>query len=214
MLGKIEGKRRRGQQRMRWHHWCSGHNRANSGRWRGTGRPGVLQFMVSWRVGHNCATEQQQQYTPWIFSVWITNTKSNIGAFFFLLFFFVSVLFYLYVFHYPLLVLQFWDIVYFRSRSRWFLCYVIGKENDNDQPWKSIQSKKKIVLVVTMWCDMYGIKKWKLLIHTSESLTDVSTSPSVHTQSSLPLFLLFIQLLLPSIVLGPQVLILEISLMS
>lgn len=91
---------------------------------------------------------------------------------------------YLYVFHYPLLLLQFWDIVYFRNRSRWFLCYGISKENGNDQPWKSIQSKKKTVLVVTMWCDMDGIKKWELLIHTSESLTDVSTSPLVHTQSS------------------------------
>ena len=28
-------------------------NRANSRRWRGTGRPGVLQFTVSQRVGHN-----------------------------------------------------------------------------------------------------------------------------------------------------------------
>ena len=25
MLGKIEGRRRRGQQRMRWHHWINGH---------------------------------------------------------------------------------------------------------------------------------------------------------------------------------------------
>ena len=25
MLGKIEGKRRKGQQRMRWHHWLDGH---------------------------------------------------------------------------------------------------------------------------------------------------------------------------------------------
>lgn len=81
-------------------------------------------------------------------------------------------------------MLQFWDIVYFRNRSRWFFCYGIGKENGNGQPWKSIQSKKKTVLVVTMWCDMDGIKKWELLTHTSESLTDVSTSPLVHTQSS------------------------------
>ena len=25
MLGKIDGKRRKGQQRMRWHHWLDGH---------------------------------------------------------------------------------------------------------------------------------------------------------------------------------------------
>ena len=36
MLGKIEGKRRRGQQRMRW-----------------TGKPGVLQSMGLQRVRHN-----------------------------------------------------------------------------------------------------------------------------------------------------------------
>ena len=33
---------------------------ANSGRWWGTGRPGVLQSMGSQRVGHDWATEQQQ----------------------------------------------------------------------------------------------------------------------------------------------------------
>ena len=31
---------------------------ANSGRWWGTGRPGVLQSMGSWRVGHDWVTEQ------------------------------------------------------------------------------------------------------------------------------------------------------------
>ena len=47
MLGKIEGKRRRGQWRMKWldgiteRPWTW----ANSGRWLGTGRPGVLQSM-------------------------------------------------------------------------------------------------------------------------------------------------------------------------
>ena len=34
---------------------------ANSGRWWGTGKPGVLQSTGSLRVGHNLATEQQQQ---------------------------------------------------------------------------------------------------------------------------------------------------------
>ena len=37
---------------------------ANFGRWWGTGRPGVLQFMGSRRVGHSCVTEQQQQSGP------------------------------------------------------------------------------------------------------------------------------------------------------
>ena len=35
---------------------------ANSGRWWGTGKPGVLQSMGSQRVGHNLATEQQQLF--------------------------------------------------------------------------------------------------------------------------------------------------------
>ena len=34
---------------------------ANSGRWWGTGKSGVLQFMGSQRVRHNLATEQQPQ---------------------------------------------------------------------------------------------------------------------------------------------------------
>ena len=60
MLGKIEGRRRRGRQRMRWLDasptqwtWIW----VNSGNWWWTGRPGVLRFMGSQRVGHNWATE-------------------------------------------------------------------------------------------------------------------------------------------------------------
>ena len=34
---------------------------ASSGRWWGTGKPGMLQFMGLQRVGHDWATEQQQQ---------------------------------------------------------------------------------------------------------------------------------------------------------
>ena len=65
MLGKMEGRRRRGWQRMRWLGgiinsmdvmWVW----ANSGRcWR-TGKPGVLQSMESQRVRHDLTTEQQQ----------------------------------------------------------------------------------------------------------------------------------------------------------
>ena len=50
MLGGIGGRRRRGQQRMRWV-WV------NSGSWWWTGRPGVLWFMGSQRVGHDWVTE-------------------------------------------------------------------------------------------------------------------------------------------------------------
>ena len=60
MLGKIEG-RRRGWQRMRW---LDGITESldmslgvDSRSWWWTGRPGVLQSMVSQRVGHDWVTE-------------------------------------------------------------------------------------------------------------------------------------------------------------
>ena len=52
MVGKIEGRRRRGWQRMRWLdgiYWVL----VDSGSWWWIGRPGVLWFMGSQRVGHN-----------------------------------------------------------------------------------------------------------------------------------------------------------------
>ena len=60
MLGKIEGRRRRGQQRMRWLDgittqwiwvWL------NSRSWWWTGRPGVIQFTGLQRIGHGWTTE-------------------------------------------------------------------------------------------------------------------------------------------------------------
>ena len=62
MLGKIEGRRRRGWQRMRWldgitdlHQWTW--VSVNSRSWWWTGRPGMLQSMRSQRVGHDWVTE-------------------------------------------------------------------------------------------------------------------------------------------------------------
>ena len=60
MLGGIEGRRRRGRQRMRW--WMASLTRwtwvwVNSGSWWWIGRPGVLWFMGSQRIGHDWATE-------------------------------------------------------------------------------------------------------------------------------------------------------------
>ena len=60
MLGRIEGRRRRGQQRMDG--WMSSQTQwtwvwVNSGSWWWTGRPGMLRFMGSQRVGHYWVTE-------------------------------------------------------------------------------------------------------------------------------------------------------------
>ena len=60
MLGKIEGIRRRGPQRMWWLDGITDSTDmswASSGSWRWTGRPGVLQSMGSQRVKHDWATE-------------------------------------------------------------------------------------------------------------------------------------------------------------
>ena len=40
-----------------WHHWLDGRESVNSRSWWWTGRPGVLRFMGSQRVGHDWATE-------------------------------------------------------------------------------------------------------------------------------------------------------------
>ena len=47
MLGKIEGRKRRGRQRMRW---LDGVTKSID---MGLGRPGVLRFMGSQSVGHD-----------------------------------------------------------------------------------------------------------------------------------------------------------------
>ena len=60
ILGGIEGRRRRGQQRMRWLDGITDSTDMSLSEpqsWWWTGRPGVLWFMVSQRVGHDWATE-------------------------------------------------------------------------------------------------------------------------------------------------------------
>ena len=55
-LGKIESRRRSGQQRMRWLDDITDLMDVSLGElrcWRWTGKPGVLRFMGSQRVGHD-----------------------------------------------------------------------------------------------------------------------------------------------------------------
>ena len=64
MLGKIEGRRRRGRRKTRWLDGITvsmNMSLASSGKWWCTGKPDVLQSMRSQRVRHDWVTEQQQR---------------------------------------------------------------------------------------------------------------------------------------------------------
>ena len=69
LLGKIQGKRRREQQKMRWHHRLDGHEseQAPGVGERKSVKPGVSQSMGSRRVGHHWAIELK----------WLTDLKNK-----------------------------------------------------------------------------------------------------------------------------------------
>ena len=71
MLGKIEGRRRRGQQRMRWLEGMTDSMDMSFNKLRGlwwTGKPGMLQSMGSQRVGHDWAIELKTSI--YYFQIW------------------------------------------------------------------------------------------------------------------------------------------------
>ena len=75
MLGKIEGRRRRGWQRRRWLDGITNSmevSLVNSGSWWWTGKPGVLWFMGSQRVWHDWVTELNclSVSDSWVMNSW------------------------------------------------------------------------------------------------------------------------------------------------
>ena len=78
VLGKIEGRRRRGRQRMRWLDGITNSmdmGLGGLGSWWWTGRPGVLQFMGSLRVGHDWVTELKWNNNARKHFYWLKNVK-------------------------------------------------------------------------------------------------------------------------------------------
>ena len=77
MLGKIEGRKRREQQRMRWLDGITDSmdmGLVDSGNWWWTGRPGVLQFMGLQIVWHDWVTELN--WKIWGLPCWLGGKES------------------------------------------------------------------------------------------------------------------------------------------
>ena len=84
MLGKIEGRRRRRWQRMRWLDditYSMNMSLSKLRSWWWTGKPGMLQSMGSQRVGHDCSEWVTELNWTWLqYNKWI-NVLSNLLVF-------------------------------------------------------------------------------------------------------------------------------------
>ena len=82
MLGKVEGTKRRGQQRMRWLDGIANSmdmSLSITRSWWWTGKPGVLQFMGSQRIRHDWVTELNwTEWTPRYILLSLRNIKVKI----------------------------------------------------------------------------------------------------------------------------------------
>ena len=58
MLGMFDGRRRREQEKMRWHHWLNGRSFIKLQGMVKDRKLGMLQYIGLKRVGHDLATEQ------------------------------------------------------------------------------------------------------------------------------------------------------------
>ena len=69
-----------------WDGWMASPTRwtriwVNSGNWWWTGRPGMLHFMGSQRVGHDWATELREVFACWLLQTWMLNIiPSNVHS--------------------------------------------------------------------------------------------------------------------------------------
>ena len=86
MPGKIEGRRRRGRQRMRWLDEATSSMDTSLSKlreWWWTGKPVVLQSMGSQRVGHDLVTELTENEYDSSFAIWqgqIQHLKCNLNS--------------------------------------------------------------------------------------------------------------------------------------
>ena len=82
MLGKIEGRRRRGRQRIRWLDGITDltdMDLGGLGSWWWTGRPGMLRFMGLQRVAHDWVAEMNWTELNYKVSDFSENNTSDLG---------------------------------------------------------------------------------------------------------------------------------------